>query len=175
MKARVIIIFGLASLLGMPSVSAQSFKEKLKKATEKVGKQVKQEVSKKKSPKKSSKKSKNTSDLEKRRKAIVGKEKDIEVGTTAKLPYTHTALFAPLSQKGTVNAKWVTKSVKATKPSKDETKQPDWNDAQTTAYELDNKSLVEAFVLMDKCFESGCFSNSSPASFRWGSASARIR
>lgn len=168
MKARVIIIFGLAVLLGMPSVSAQSFKEKLKNATEKVGKQVKQEVSKKKSPKKSPKKSKNTSDLEKRRKAIVGKEQKIEVGTTAKLPDTHTALFAPLSpKKGTVDAKWGTKSVKATKPPKDETKQPDWNDAQISAYELDNKSLVEAFVLMDKCFESGYFSNNSPASFRW--------
>lgn len=35
MKAHVIIIFSLAVLIGMPNVSAQSFKDKLKKKNRK--------------------------------------------------------------------------------------------------------------------------------------------
>lgn len=44
MRAHAILILGLAALMVAPDASAQSFKEKLKKATEEVGQQIKQEV-----------------------------------------------------------------------------------------------------------------------------------
>lgn len=79
----------------------------------------------------------------------------------------HTALFAPVGD--TINAKYGTKSVVPVKPPKEEAKQPDWNDARVYIYELDNKSLVDEYLMLDDCIESGYISNSSPASFRYNS------
>lgn len=65
------------------------------------------------------------------------------------LPETHTALFAPLGEPA--KAEYGTKSVTASKPPKEESKQPDWNDVQTFVYELDNKNLVEEYLILDEC------------------------
>lgn len=162
MKARAILIFGLAALIGMPNTSAQSFKERLKKATEKVGQQVKQEVSKKAPEKKSD----NTSSSEKKG---VQKRNDNQQSKdktpTANLPQTHTALFAPLGEP--VNAKYGIKSVTPVRPPKEDAKQPDWNDARTHVYELDNKSLTDEYLMLNDCIKSGYIGSTSPASFRF--------
>lgn len=150
------VILGIALLAGAPNAEAQSFKDKLKKAAEKVSKQVQDEVSKQ-LPKesKSSKSSKK------------GKSNKRSAGNTAtvNLPDNHTAILAPLGEQ--VDAKLGIKTSKATRPPKEETKQPDWNDARPSANELDNQSLVDEYMMLLKCLESKYFSATSPAFSRF--------
>jgi hypothetical protein len=159
MKARVFLILSLAVLMGTPNTSAQSFKEKFKKVTEKVGQQVKQEV------KNSGKKSDNTSNRNKETPKRQGNQHAKDKTSTVNLPETHTAFFAPLGEP--VDAKYGIKSMKPVRPPKEETKQPDWNDARTHVYELDNQSLADEFQMLDDCINSGYIDATGPASFRY--------
>lgn len=168
MKASAIFIISLAILIGAPSVSAQSFKERFKKATEKVGKQILDEVTKDSSSSSKSnslKSSKSSKSSKKNSKKSKSSKQSKSTKHTTRLPESHTALFAPLGK--SVDAAYGTKSVKAVKPPKDEAKQPDWMDARVSAYELDNKSLVDELLLLDKCLKNGYISGNSPASFRY--------
>lgn len=160
MKARVISVLGLALLMGTPSASAQSFKDRLKNATKKVEQQVKQKVSE--NLPKSQTTTKNTTKSSSKRKGAPSAKSS---GSTVNLPVTHTALFAPIGDP--VNAKYGIKTVKAVKPPKEETKQPDYNDARTSTYELDNKSLVEEYKLLHELFENKYFKVTSPVAQRY--------
>lgn len=162
MKAHVIIIFSLAVLIGMPNVSAQSFKDKLKKKTEKIVKQkVEKQVKTGASKKVSSKKSNTT--LKQQSSKIVS------IGTLPISLQNHTALFAPVivGKNKAIDAKWGIRSVKAEMPPKEETKQVGWNDSRAWLYEMDNKSIVDEFLIMHKCIETGYFAPTSPAALRY--------
>ena len=176
MKSRTIIILSLAVLIGVPDASAQSFKERLKNAAKKVEQKVKQEVKQEVSPQKLPEKSGNSSsssrnkEQPKRHDTVAGTDNKKNVNDKASIALfggDHTALFAPVGD--AINAKYGTKSVVPVKPPKEEAKQPDWNDARVYIYELDNKSLVDEYLMLDDCIESGYISNSSPASFRYNS------
>lgn len=155
MKTRTAILVSIAVLLGVPDASAQSFLGKLKKTVKNA---VKQEVS-----------DKVTDKTTKVVKTTTGKSTSATSsktgGTSSSLPADHTALFAPIGQ--AVDSKYGTKTVKAERPPKDETKQPDWNDARISVYELDNKSLVEEFLLLDECLNNKYFRATSPAFARY--------
>lgn len=176
MKSRTIFILSLAVLIGVPNASAQSFKERLKNATKKVEQKVKQEIKQEVAPQKLPEKSSNSSsssrnkEQPKRHGTTAGTDNKKNVNDKTSIALfggDHTALFAPVGD--TINAKYGTKSVVPVKPPKEETKQPDWNDARVYIYELDNKSLVDEYLMLDDCIESGYISNSSPASFRYNS------
>lgn len=176
MKSRTIFILSLAILIGVPNASAQSFKERLKNATKKVEQKVKQEIKQEVAPQKLPEKSSNSSsssrnkEQPKRHGTTAGTDNKKNVNDKTSIALfggDHTALFAPVGD--TINAKYGTKSVVPVKPPKEETKQPDWNDARVYIYELDNKSLVDEYLMLDDCIESGYISNSSPASFRYNS------
>ncbi len=156
MNALTVIVLCMVVLVSTTDASAQSLKDKFKKKTEKVTRQVKQEASKKLSSKKSDKTLKQSSN------------KIIQNNTS--LPNSlknRTALFAPITTKGQIDAKHGIKSIKAEKPPKDETKQPDWNDNRTNLYEMDNKSIVEEFLILHECMESKYLQPTSPAAHRY--------
>lgn len=169
MKTRAILILGLTILIGTPTVSAQSFKDKFKNAAKKIEKKIEKKVENKAeqkvkqpfkqtiSPQKDSSKSNKT----------LGNNKGISNDKAADALFgkNHTALFAPTGEP--VKKVYGTKSVTPSKPPKDERKQPDWNESRTYVYELDNKSLVEEFLLLRECIESGYIGPLSPASFRY--------
>lgn len=167
MKTRLLLILSLLFLIGAPDVSSQSFKDRLKNATEKVSKQVVNEV-KKKTSKKTDKVTKHTT------KSRKGKKQSSQNASSAvaPLPSTHGALFAPLGEP--VDAKLGVKSAKVTRPPKDETKQPDWNDARPSVSELDNKSLVDEFVLLYECIESKYLDFNSPCGIRFNSVQREL-
>lgn len=160
MRARTIIVLGLAAFFWTPDASAQFLKNALKKAATKVGQQVKQEVTQKvggkteaaqPATKKTAKKGSTT-------------KKTASNAVSATWPTNHTALFAPIGP--AVNPAYGTKTVKATKPPKEDAKQPDWNDARTYVYELDNQSLIEEYILLNECLMSKYIRATSPATFR---------
>ena len=157
MKLRAIIFFSLIGIFGeAPTASAQSLKGLFKNAVNKVKQEVKQEVNNTTSKTKSA----GTS-------SVKGKLSVMSNSSSSLFGASHTALFAPVGD--AINAKYGTKSVVPVKPPKEEAKQPDWNDARVYIYELDNKSLVDEYLMLDDCIESGYISNSSPASFRYNS------
>lgn len=185
-KAHAILFFGLTAFLACgPAASAQSFKQKIKKATEEVGQQVKQEVGQHikqevaekiqgKTQEKASGKiqgkspAKSSADKSAASKSAVsssrqgGSQSAKNKAVTIDLPQTHTALFAPLGEQ---DAKYGSKSVPVSKPPKEETEQVAWNESRVSAWEFDNKSLVEEFLLLDECMESRYFTATSPAFF----------
>ena len=163
-KSRAIVMLSMAIFLGSPAASAQSFKSILKKAAESVGGEVKKEVKKEvnKAFDINTKASTQTSAKKSAKRTSVQTAKNN--GATVNVPANHTALLAPIGE--AVDAKFGIKTVKAVKPPQDEKLQPDWNDAQTDVRELDNKSLVEAYLVMEASINSKSISPSSPASFR---------
>lgn len=162
MKTRTAILVSIAVLLGAPYASAQSFLGKLKKTVKNA---VKQEVNDKVTDK-TTKVVKTTTGKSTSATSSKADTKTRSTGSTSSsLPADHTALFAPIGQ--AVDSKYGTKTVKAERPPKDETKQPDWNDARISVYELDNKSLVEEYLLLDECLNNKYFRATSPASARY--------
>lgn len=138
------------------------FQRQIKEKTEKIVKQkVEKQVKTGASKKVSSKKSNTTS-----------KQQSSKITTGASLPISlqnHTALFAPVITKKSkeIDAKLGTKSVKAEMPPKEETKQVGWNDSRAWLYEMDNKSIMDEFLIMHKCIETGYFGPTSPAAQRY--------
>lgn len=166
MKTRLILILSLLFLIGAPDISSQSFKDRLKNATEKVSKKVAKEVTKK-TLKKNEKVTARTAKIRNK-----GKNNAQTSTTVAPLPSNHAALFAPVGDP--VDATWGVKSAKVTRPPKDEAKQPDWNDARPSVYELDNKSLVDEFVLLNECIESKYIDFNSPCGIRFNSVQREL-
>ena len=153
MKLRTIILFSLVGFIGgVQTASAQSFKDRFKSAVNKVKQEVKQEVSKTKSV--------GTSSLK-------GKLPVMPNSSSSLFGANHTALFAPVGTQ--INAKYGIKKVTPVKPPKEDVKQPDWNDARTYVYELDNQSLVDEYLMLEKCMETKYINPTGPASFRYHS------
>lgn len=153
MKLRTIILFSLVGFIGgVQTASAQSFKDRFKSAVNKVKQEVKQEVSKTKSV--------GTSSLK-------GKLPVMTNSSSSLFGANHTALFAPVGIP--TNAKYGIKKVTPVKPPKEDAKQPDWNDARTYVYELDNQSLVDEYLMLEKCMETKYINPTGPASFRYHS------
>ena len=153
MKLRTIILFSLVGFIGgVQTASAQSFKDRFKSAVNKVKQEVKQEVSKTKSV--------GTSSLK-------GKLPVMTNSSSSLFGANHTALFAPVGTP--INAKYGIKKVTPVKPPKEDVKQPDWNDARTYVYELDNQSLVDEYLMLEKCMETKYINPTGPASFRYHS------
>ena len=153
MKLRTIILFSLVGFIGgVQTASAQSFKDRFKSAVNKVKQEVKQEVSKTKSV--------GTSSLK-------GKLPVMTNSSSSLFGANHTALFAPVGTP--TNAKYGIKKVTPVKPPKEDAKQPDWNDARTYVYELDNQSLVDEYLMLEKCMETKYINPTGPASFRYHS------
>lgn len=153
MKLRTIILFSLVGFIGgVQTASAQSFKDRFKSAVNKVKQEVKQEVSKTKSV--------GTSSLK-------GKLPVMTNSSSSLFGANHTALFAPVGTP--TNAKYGIKKVTPVKPPKEDAKQPDWNDAHTYVYELDNQSLVDEYLMLEKCMETKYINPTGPASFRYHS------
>ena len=151
MKLRTIILFSLVGFIGgVQTASAQSFKDRFKSAVNKVKQEVKQEVSKTKSV--------GTSSMK-------GKLPVMTNSSSSLFGANHTALFAPVGTP--TNAKYGIKKVTPVKPPKEDAKQPDWNDARTHVYELDNQSLVDEYLMLEKCMETKYINPSGPASFRY--------
>ena len=166
MKTRLILFLSLILLIGAPDMSAQSFKDRLKKGAEKVTSKIDKEIDKvsQKTSKKSDKAGARTTKNRRSKKRGGASQNSASV---APLPTSHTALFAPLGKP--VEARLGVKSAKVTRPPKNEAKQPDWNDARPAVNELDNKSLVDEFTLLNDCINSKYIASNSPAGIRFNS------
>lgn len=164
MKLHAFVLISLVGFIAAaPNASAQSFKDRLKGAVKRVKQEVKQDVKQevvkqvtKNNPKI---KSVTTSTSKGNLPAVINNTSSSPFGAN------HTALFAPVGKP--VDAKWGTKTVTPVKPPKEDVKQPDWNDSRTYVYELDNKSLVDEFLMLDKCMETKYINPTGPASFRY--------
>ena len=174
MKARVVLMLGMALSLGIPTASAQSLKDRFKKAAQKVGKQTKETVVSTVLPKHAQTAAKTAGKAGKKSSASKTAKSG---GSTVNIPSNHAALFAALGTP--VDAKLGRTSVSVSKPPKDESKQPAWNDARPSVDLLDNKSLVAEFVLLEDCIVSRYVSPSGPIAVRFGIVSdelqARVR
>lgn len=169
MKTRMALVLGMALSLSAPNASAQSLKDRFKKVAVKVGKQAKETVvhEVKTTAKPAAKTGKKPS-------APRGAKSG---GSTVNIPSNHGTLFAPLGTP--VDAKKGRTAASVSKPPKEESKQPDWNDARPSVDELDNKSLVAEFELLENRVVSRYVSPSGPIAVRFGivsdELSARVR
>ena len=85
--------------------------------------------------------------------------------STVRLPKSHTALFAPLGYP--TEASYGTKSVKPLMPPRAAADQVAWSDKLPLVFDLDNKSLVDEYVMLDDCFNDGYFATLTPAHWRY--------
>ena len=84
---------------------------------------------------------------------------------TVKLPNEHTALFAPLGYP--VEAAYGTLTVKPSMPPQSPDAQVNWSEKQPYIFKLNNKSLVDEYLLLDDCFKNGYFKAFTPAHARY--------
>ena len=176
MKTRNVLILCTALLLSMPPCSdAQSLKDGLKNIGDKIGKQIqstKNQITKKTTTTKptTNKPSANkTSDrdkaLQKQYDAMMGNPPEMEdEKPTVKLPDEHTALFAPLGYP--VEAAYGTLTVKPGMPPQSPDAQVNWTDKLPNISNLNNKSLVDEYLLLKDCFDNGYFKTLTPAHAR---------
>ena len=176
MKTRSVLILCTALLLSMPPCSdAQSLKDGLKNIGDKIGKQIqstKNQITKKTTTTKptTNKPSANkTSDrdkaLQKQYDAMMGNPPEMEdEKPTIKLPDEHTALFAPLGYP--VEAAYGTLTVKPGMPPQSPDAQVNWTDKLPNISNLNNKSLVDEYLLLKDCFDNGYFKTLTPAHAR---------
>lgn len=171
----------MAFLVSMPCADAQSFKDGLKSIGDKIGKQIVKTTqsvknqttgSKPTTSKPTTQKSaaSKTSDrdkaLQKQYDAMMGNVPEMEdEKPTVKLPDEHTALFAPLGYP--VEAAYGTLTVKPSMPPQSPDAQVNWSGKQPNIFNLNNKSLVDEFLLLDDCFKNGYFKTLTPAHARY--------
>ena len=104
--------------------------------------------------------------LQKNYESAMGKTgNDGDEAPTVKLPKTHTALFAPLGYP--VEARYGVKSAKPVTPPESENAQVAWSEKLPSVSDLDNRSLVEEFVMLDGLVADGYIGNLSPAGWRY--------
>lgn len=158
MKTRNILIICTAFLMSMPCADAQSFKDGLKSIGDKIGKQIVKTTQSVKNQTTGSKPTtqkpaaSKTSDrdkaLQKQYDAMMGNVPEMEdEKPTVKLPDEHTALFAPLGYP--VEAAYGTLTVKPSMPPQSPDAQVNWSGKQPNIFYLNNKSLVDEFLLLD--------------------------
>lgn len=153
MYNRVILILGLACLVGLQDAGAQSFKDGLKQFVKQVGKQIEKNETEQSGAGVT--------------KAATAKT-DVQANgeePTVNLPEQHTALFAPLGYP--INAEYGVLSVKPVMPPRDAPKQVDWVEKMPYLYNLDNRSLVDEFLLLDDCKADGYIEALTPADHRY--------
>ena len=176
MKTRNILTLCTAFLVSMPSTDAQSFKDGLKSLGDKIGKQIVKTTQSVKNQTTSSKPTtqkpaaSKTSDrdkaLQKQYDAMMGNAPEMEdEAPTVKLPNEHTALFAPLGYP--VEAVYGTLTVKPSMPPQSPDAQVNWSEKQPYIFNLNNKSLVDEYLLLDDCFKNGYFKTLTPAHSRY--------
>ena len=178
MKTRNILILCTAFLVSMPSTDAQSFKDGLKSLGDKIGKQIVKTTSSKPTTSKpttskpttqkpaGSKTSDRDKALQKQYDAMMGNVPEMEdEAPTVKLPNEHTALFAPLGYP--VEAAYGTLTVKPSMPPQSPDAQVNWSEKQPYIFKLNNKSLVDEYLLLDDCFKNGYFKAFTPAHARY--------
>ena len=173
MKTRNILILCTAFLVSMPSADAQSFKDGLKSLGDKIGKQIVKTTSSKPTTSKpttqkpaASKTSDRDKALQKQYDAMMGNVPEMEdEAPTVKLPNEHTALFAPLGYP--VEAAYGTLTVKPSMPPQSPDAQVNWSEKQPYVFKLNNKSLVDEYLLLDDCFKNGYFKAFTPAHARY--------
>ena len=178
MKTRNILILCTAFLVSMPSADAQSFKDGLKSLGDKIGKQIVKTTSSKPTTSKpttskpttqkpaASKTSDRDKALQKQYDAMMGNVPEMEdEAPTVKLPNEHTALFAPLGYP--VEAAYGTLTVKPSMPPQSPDAQVNWSEKQPYIFNLNNKSLVDEYLLLDDCFKNGYFKTFTPAHARY--------
>lgn len=167
MKARIIIILCMAILSGTQYAPAQSLQEKIRTATNKIGNQVKQNVTSRTHDNTDNKSHHDTGQKKQNNyKTVSYNNKNAEdQAPTVKLPKTHTALFAPLGYP--VDAKYGIKSAKPVVPPTSADAQVNWSEKLPNVYELDNQSLVEEYVMLDKYVADGYIKPLTPAYWRY--------
>ena len=173
MKTRNILILCTAFLVSMQSADAQSFKDGLKSLGDKIGKQIVKTTSSKPTTSKpttqkpaASKTSDRDKALQKQYDAMMGNVPEMEdEAPTVKLPNEHTALFAPLGYP--VEAAYGTLTVKPSMPPQSPDAQVNWSEKQPYIFKLNNKSLVDEYLLLDDCFKNGYFKAFTPAHARY--------
>ena len=176
MKTRNILTLCTAFLVSMPSTDAQSFKDGLKSLGDKIGKQIVKTTQSVKNQTTGSKPTtqkpaaSKTSDrdkaLQKQYDAMMGNAPEMEdEAPTVKLPNEHTALFAPLGYP--VEAVYGTLTVKPSMPPQSPDAQVNWSEKQPYIFNLNNKSLVDEYLLLDDCFKNGYFKTLTPAHSRY--------
>ena len=181
MKTPNILILCTAFLVSMPSTDAQSFKDGLKSLGDRIGKQIVKTTQSVKNQTTGSKPTtqkpttqkpaaSKTSDrdkaLQKQYDAMMGNVPEMEdEKPTVKLPDEHTALFAPLGYP--VEAAYGTLTVKPSMPPQSPDAQVNWSEKQPNIFNLNNKSLVDEFLLLDDCFKNGYFKTLTPAHARY--------
>lgn len=176
MKTRNILILCTAFLVSMPSTDAQSFKDGLKSLGDKIGKEIVKTTQSVKNQTTGSKPTtqkpaaSKTSDrdkaLQKQHDAMMGNAPEMEdEAPTVKLPNEHTALFAPLGYP--VEAVYGTLTVKPSMPPQSPDAQVNWSEKQPNIFNLNNKSLVDEYLLLDDCFKNGYFKTLTPAHWRY--------
>lgn len=175
MKTRNVLILCTALLLSMPCSDAQSLKDGLKNIGDKIGKQIqstKNQITKKTTttkPTTNKPTANKTSDrdkaLQKQYDAMMGNPPEMEdEKPTVKLPDEHTALFAPLGYP--VEAAYGTLTVKPGMPPQSPDAQVNWTDKLPNIFNLNNKSLVDEYLLLKDCFDNGYFKTLTPAHAR---------
>ena len=183
MKTRNILILCTAFLVSMPSADAQSFKDGLKSLGDKIGKQIVKTTQSVKNQTTGSKPTtqkpaaSKTSDrdkaLQKQYDAMMGNAPEMEdEAPTVKLPNEHTALFAPLGYP--VEAVYGTLTVKPSMPPQSPDAQVNWSEKQPYIFNLNNKSLVDEYLLLDDCFKNGYFKTFTPAHARYANVEGEL-
>ena len=176
MKTRNVLILCTALLLSMPCSDAQSLKDGLKNIGDKIGKQIqstKNQITKKTTttkPTTNKPTANKTSDrdkaLQKQYDAMMGNPPEMEdEKPTVKLPDEHTALFAPLGYP--VEAAYGTLTVKPGMPPQSPDAQVNWTEKLPNIFNLNNKSLVDEYLLLKDCFDNGYFKTLTPAHARF--------
>ena len=156
-----------ALLLSMPPCSdAQSLKDGLKNIGDKIGKQIQTTTKPTTNKPSANKTSDRDKALQKQYDAMMGNPPEMEdEKPTVKLPDEHTALFAPLGYP--VEAAYGTLTVKPSMPPQSPDAQVNWSEKQPYVFKLNNKSLVDEYLLLDDCFKNGYFKAFTPAHARY--------
>ena len=114
--------------------------------------------------------------LEQQYEAMLGPDagKDDGDSTTpgVRLPKEHTALFAPLGYP--VDASWGVQSIKPVLPPTAAAKQVDWVDKMPYIFNLDNRSAVDEYILLNQCKEDGYIEPLTPADHRYDNIKSEV-
>ena len=155
------------------SVQAQSFGNLFRQAAQHATQQVVRKTVEKATENKQDKQKQSSRDkqLEKQMDAMIhpGASKEVqedEEAPTIRLPKQHTALFEPLGYP--IEDHYGTLSVKQPVfPPKKAADQVDWVGKQPSVLDMDNQSLVDEYLMLDKAESKGVDMSLSPAWHRY--------
>ncbi len=169
-------VFSVSLLIGIVVFSlplqAQSFGNLFRQAAQHATQQVVRKTVEKAAENKQDRQKQSSQDkqLEKQMDAMIhpgaSKEVQEDEAPTVRLPKQHTALFAPLGYP--IEEHFGTLSVKQPVfPPKKAAAQVDWVDKQPSVLDMDNQSLVDEYLMLDKAESKGVDMTLSPAWHRY--------